>query len=76
MPQPSFVTTVKKFEIDNVGGVSITDPVSDGNGNYVRELRVVGILDANNPAPPLVFTLRLSSSTAANISLATPILNF
>ena len=76
MPQPSFVATVQKFEIDNVGGVYITDPVSDGNGNYVRELRVVGVVDANNSSPPLVFTLRLSSSVAANIHLATPVLNF
>jgi hypothetical protein len=76
MAQPSISNIQQKIEIDGAGSVAVTDIATDSNGNFVREVRVLGVIDADNPSAPLVFTLRLSSAAAANIQIATPAASF
>jgi hypothetical protein len=50
--------------------------VKDTDGNYVREIRIVGNVDSNYPSAPVVFTLRITSPVQANVAVSTPNLTF
>lgn len=76
MPQPILTAAVQKLVVSGVGALVLTDIETDADGNAVRELRVSGVVDADNPQPPLVLTVRLAAASKAAVTLTTPTLSF
>ena len=76
MTQPVIQNTIQTIEIDGIGGMTVTSPVSDGNGNYIREIRVIGVIDSNYASAPVIFTLRVTSPSQSNVAITTPTLSF
>jgi hypothetical protein len=69
------VETIRQtIKVTEVESIEITDIVSDGDGGYVRVLRVFGTI-ADTPDVPII-ELRLHAAAEDNIEITTPELNF
>lgn len=68
-------TLVQSVEVTEVHSILVTDVVADedddGNPISVREIRVL-YKENENAAEVVVFTLRVTASTADNIKLVAP----
>lgn len=70
----SITSLTTAIGVDQVVSIVVTDVVSDGNGGFVRAIRIYGQPSGTNAAP--VFTLTLNSTDASAIALHTGDLTF
>lgn len=66
-------TTNQTIEIAEVTNVVVTEAIDDGEGGFVREIRIFGYQGDQFPA---VLTARIKSANKAGIELTTPALDF
>lgn len=66
-------TIVETVLVDGVGEVIVTPIVPDGDGAFVREIRLV---DQASPIANPIFILRMRAPTADLLDLTTPALTY
>jgi hypothetical protein len=74
MPASSITSLTTAIGVDQVESIVVTASASDGNGGFIRAIRIYGAPNGTN-APP-VFTLTLTSSDASKIAVHTGDLTF
>ena len=75
MANSEFTTVSQKIALNNVRDVQVSDPVSDGEGGYIRSVKFFGE-PVTESAPALVFEVLLSSDTKSDLDITTPELSF
>ena len=76
MSNSNITTLSQTIVVDQVADVVVSQIVDDGSGTgtFVRAISVFGA--PNGISGPPVFMLQIKSTTAANLDVTTPVLNF
>lgn len=75
MARSEITIIANKLEINDVSDILVTSIVSE-NGEYVREIRIMGTSSDTDTGVPLTLTLRLKSPDKTSISFVTPELEY
>ena len=69
------ISLTSKIEITAVRDIEVSETVDDGQGGYIRSLKIFGEPSASSGAA-LIFEVLIRSETETDLDIATPVLSF
>ncbi len=70
------IPITSKLEITAVRDIEVSETVDDGQGGYIRSLKIFGEPAGSSSGGTLVLEILLRSETEADLDIATPVLSF
>lgn len=75
MPRATVTTLGQTVEINDVRSITVSDVTDDGDGGFIRTLRIFGEAQGANPVAALEIRVR-TSNEQRDIEVTTPELKF
>ncbi len=70
------IPVTSKIEITAVRDIEVSETVDDGEGGYIRSLKIFGEPAGSSSGGTLVFEVLVRSETETDLDIATPVLTF